>query len=212
MSENHDGDSDENSNENSEISENESDEDAPTDLIVGPHLYILGEPNGACEGCKRRWAEIRCWECGEGGWCNEWCESMSYDRRNHVCRQPIRKTKADNLLGGDVIPEDPVTRKLFYFDNCKTGEELSCLLGVYQTLHGPVTTFQFEEWMLAKEIHKNAVRVFKRYPDRVSSERWDWLKKLTHVFAASEEITEELGVHPFGPSESLQFLVPMMVC
>ncbi|KAH7146438.1 hypothetical protein EDB81DRAFT_934385 [Dactylonectria macrodidyma] len=168
-------------------------------LASGPP--ILGEPSGLCENCNERKATIRCMHCGLGGFCGHTCLELNMEKNAHVCVQSqSEETSAYHLeecIGRDLLPNVEATCRDYYFDMCPTVTDKSSLLGVYHTLstNFNVSKYQFHEWMLAKQIHKNTVRLFNKNLKAVPAKYFLWLLGHTYVFSKEDDLSEVLNIN-----------------
>lgn len=158
---------------------------------------VLGEPHGPCEHCMHDRAELRCDRCGLGGYCSAECLHNDILDGWHVCFRPKGSTAALLLTMVDAKKVPPpsfsVLRKDYFFDKCPTHFDETQLLKVYEILFKDlyVTQYQLHDWMLARQVHKNTVRMFNRHPDCILPTVFVWLRSHAFIFSAREDTSEE---------------------
>lgn len=161
-------------------------------------LPVLGEPKGACDHCKKRPAKFRCYDCCTGQFCRDWCFELGRGKGTHVCPPTMReKTSADDLIDAVAVDKAPGVQAAwddFYLSDCPSATDQSRLLGVYKTLciDLGVNKVQLYQWKLAKKIHDNAARMFKRNKSKVPHLYYCWLDKRGHCIFVKEGPTEKL--------------------
>ncbi|KEY65321.1 hypothetical protein S7711_01835 [Stachybotrys chartarum IBT 7711] len=162
----------------------------PTSTSTAP-----AAPKARCQECKKL-ARMRCYFCGTGDFCSDFCVEGAMEEDKHVCA-PIEDTTAKDLLNRvatDLFPSQPQTFIDYFFTKCKSQNDQAALLGVYRALFIDlqISCVELHSWKQGGTVHKNLLSIYIRKHRVAPVQRTTWLFTHPEVFAEEHlDLSEE---------------------